>query len=194
MNYMAHIYLSHEKEEQLLGNFIADFIGNKDLVDYDEKIVEGIMLHRKIDAFTDNHTVVRQGTKRLRETQGKYAPVVIDIIYDYFLCKNWSEFSDESIHNFRQKSYSSLTKQTQKLPERIKLKVDRMIDGDFLTMYDSLDGMKFVFEQMDKRTKFPSKFVHAIDTIESNYEDFNSEFLTFFPEINILAKKHLEII
>lgn len=83
MNYMAHIYLSHGKEEQLLGNFIADFVGNKDLVNYGKKVIEGIMLHRKIDSFTDNHDIVRKGTKRLRSIQGKYAPVVIDIIYDY---------------------------------------------------------------------------------------------------------------
>lgn len=193
MNYMAHIYLSHGKEEQLLGNFIADFVGNKDLVNYGKKVIEGIMLHRKIDSFTDNHDIVRKGTKRLRSIQGKYAPVVIDIIYDYFLCKNWDVFSDDSIHNFRQRSYRILSNQTDKLPERIKLKVNRMIDGDFLAMYDSLDGMKFIFEQMDKRAKFPSQFVQAIRTMEVHFDTFNIEFLKFFPEVNSMAKKHLEI-
>lgn len=191
---MAHIFLSHDQEQHLLGNFIADFVGNKELIEYDEKIIDGIMLHRKIDSFTDNHDIVREGTRRLRKTQGKYAPVVIDIIYDYFLCQNWSKFSDESIHNFRQKSYRTLSNQSDKLSERIKLKVDRMIDGDFLSMYESLEGMRFVFEQMDKRTKFPSKFVEAAKTIENHYDEFNDEFLLFFPEINKIAKQHLGLI
>ena len=48
MNFLAHLYLSGEDEELMIGNFIADFIRNREVTNYSEGIQKGIFLHRKI--------------------------------------------------------------------------------------------------------------------------------------------------
>lgn len=193
MNYFAHIYLSQGLEYQMFGNFIGDFVSNKDVHKYRQEIIDGVMLHRIIDSFTDNHPLVRQGTSRLRSSQGKYAPVVIDILYDFLLANNWSKFSQITRHNFNQRTYTLLLKHVEVCSPRIQKKVRNMIDGDFLTTYNTMDGLDFILEQMDSRTKFTSNFREARSILERDYDRFNEEFLEFFPEINVVAAEFLGI-
>jgi acyl carrier protein phosphodiesterase len=66
MNFLAHIYLSGDSEDLLIGNFIADFVKGKQYEQFVGSIQKGIFLHRQIDYFTDTHALVRQSTKRLQ--------------------------------------------------------------------------------------------------------------------------------
>ena len=55
MNYLAHVYLSGANEALIIDNFIADHVKGKAYLDYSKTIQKGILLHRKIDHFTDQH-------------------------------------------------------------------------------------------------------------------------------------------
>ena len=79
MNHLAHFFLSGDDDDLKIGNFIADFISNKEIDDYTEGVQRGIKLHRAIDAFTDTHPIVKQSTKRLHPFHHKYSPVIVNI-------------------------------------------------------------------------------------------------------------------
>jgi acyl carrier protein phosphodiesterase len=92
VNFLGHIFLTPDDDELLLGNFIADSVKGNPLGQFPKRVVEGIRLHRVIDEFTDKHEIVRQGVSRFKPTQGRYASVVIDVVYDHVLANNWQEF------------------------------------------------------------------------------------------------------
>ncbi len=79
MNFLAHMFLTYGDKERTVGNYIADFIRNRDLVLFSDRIVEGVMLHRHIDHYTDTHPEALKSTRKLRARHNKYAPVVIDV-------------------------------------------------------------------------------------------------------------------
>ncbi len=87
MNFLAHAYLSFDREGILIGNFVADFIKGKELNRYHDEIFTGILLHREIDAFTDSHPLVRAGQSYLRPRFRHYSTVITDIFFDYFFGK-----------------------------------------------------------------------------------------------------------
>ena len=60
MNYLAHVYLSGSDEFLCIGNFIGDHVKGKAYFDYPETIQNGILLHRKIDYFTDQHFLFKK--------------------------------------------------------------------------------------------------------------------------------------
>ena len=60
MNYLAHVYLSGSDKDLIIGNFIADHVKGKAYLDYPETIQKGILLHRKIDDFTDRHFCLKK--------------------------------------------------------------------------------------------------------------------------------------
>lgn len=183
MNFLAHIFLSCDNEDLLIGNFIADFIRNKEVANYSSTIQQGIHLHRQIDTYTDNHPIVRKGVHRLHPNHKKYAPVVIDILFDHLLARNWSRYSGESLKNFTNGVYEILNKRMDELPEKLKKRLPAMIEADWLTGYGTKRGMEITFRNMDKRTKFPSNFIKALDDLENDYDAYNTEFNQFFPDV-----------
>ena len=60
MNTLAHLHLSGDDPELILGNFIGDSVRGDEFSQLDERVQAGVMLHRKIDRFTDKHPVFRQ--------------------------------------------------------------------------------------------------------------------------------------
>ena len=94
MNFLAHIYLSGDNEELKIGNFIADSVKGKQYLEYPPGIIDGIVLHRAIDTFTDTHPIVSRSVERLFERYGHYSRVIVDILYDHFLAANWKDYSD----------------------------------------------------------------------------------------------------
>lgn len=182
MNFLAHLYLSGPREAVLLGNFLADFIRKAEESRYPAPVRRGIRLHRLIDTYTDHHPLVVQGTRRLRKLHGHYAPVIIDVFYDYFLSRNWSSFSDLSLADFSAWAYSALRRQNLLLPKPIAGQLEHMIADDWLTGYGDPDRLAGVFRRLRRRMSRPELLTGVMQTLETETPTLEPEFLAFFPE------------
>ena len=78
----------------MIGNFIADHIKGNQFTHLSSEIQQGIKLHREIDTFTDAHKITRISKRRLHKRYGLFAGIIIDIFYDHYLAKNWSNYHD----------------------------------------------------------------------------------------------------
>lgn len=183
MNYLAHMFLSLDQEDLMIGNLSGDFVKVADMRFMKPEIEQGVILHRKIDKFTDTHGIVDRSIARLSSTHGKYAAVIVDILYDHLLTHNWSTYTDEPLEAFKSRNYEILTRRHEDLPQRLQQKIVKMIDRDFIEAYRSFEGMKVIMRYMDKRTSFPSNFESSIDQYEGEFDDFNEDFKIFFPEL-----------
>jgi acyl carrier protein phosphodiesterase len=192
MNYLAHIYLSGDNDLVTIGNFIADGVKGKSYKEYPKDIQIGILLHRNIDTFTDVHEVFRQSTKRLHEKYGHYSGIIVDILYDHFLAKNWSNYSDVSLNNYVEHFYELLEAHYELLPLRIQKMMPYMMTDNWLVNYASIDGISKALEGMDRRTKNRSGMKDAVTELELFYSDFETEFSNFFEELIRFSKIKLE--
>lgn len=183
MNFLAHIYLSGENEDILLGNFIADMVKGRQIDNFHQGIVDGIMLHRKIDTFTDTHPIVDQSKMRLRNKYRLYAGVVVDMYYDHYLARYWNEYSRYALTRFVKEAYNILLKNYFLLPVRAKNVLPYMVSSNWLVNYADLDHMEKYFIGMSQRTPFKSGIENAVEDLKLNYEAFEDEFRTFFPEL-----------
>ena len=183
MNFLAHLFLSCQDENLLIGNFIADSIRNRDIPTYSSDIQKGVFLHRRIDSYTDQHPEVKKGTRRLHPNHGKYAPVVVDIFYDYILSHNWHQYSEEPLTRFSKRMYWILEQRMAELPTKLQRSVPSMISNDWLMNYGKEDGLRNVFSRMKERAKFPTNFDRAVDDLLKDYPLFEEEFNAFFPEV-----------
>ena len=183
MNYLAHLFLSCQDDDLVIGNFIADSIRNKEVATYPLSIQQGIFLHRQIDSYTDTHPIVLQGTRRLYANHRKYAPVVIDIFYDNLLANNWKRYSNEPLAAFAERMYQLLIDRKNDLPLKMQKYVYGMIENNWLLSYGTMAGLQYAFERLDKRTKFKSNFVNAVKDLQKDYDLFNEEFNLFFPDV-----------
>jgi acyl carrier protein phosphodiesterase len=183
MNYLAHVFLSCQNEELLVGNILGDILKNRELKDLNEIYHKGVLLHRKIDSFTDNHPVHLQNLKHLYPSQGKYAPVVMDIYYDYFLGKNWENFSLEDQRSYTDHIYTILLKHIPFVPEKAKLTFQRMVDDDFLYSCQTYERLERTFSRVLKRVSFPSNMQNAVVDLLNLEDKIEPYFHEFFPDL-----------
>ncbi|MEN0051576.1 MAG: ACP phosphodiesterase [Bacteroidota bacterium] len=183
MNYLAHLFLSCEDEELLIGNFIADFVKNRYREELSPRVLEGIQLHRVIDSFTDRHPVVVQTTRLLHPKHHKYSPVLMDVFFDYLLAENWEMYSQESINDFSTRVYAILSKNIDQVPAPFQARTLSMVQHHWLMSYMMLEGMEDTFERMKRRVSKPEYLDDAVLSLQEHHETLTKTFHTFFPEI-----------
>lgn len=191
MNFLAHIYLSGDNDLIKIGNFMADGIRGKHFDTFPMDVQKGIALHRAIDTFTDAHPVFRQSTKKLHKRYHHYAGVIVDIFYDHFLSKNWVNYSDENLEDYIQRFYQSLDDNTSLLTERTIGIMPYMIKQNWLSSYQTIEGIDTILTQMDSRTKNKSKMRFAAEELQEFYSEFEQEFSEFFEDLRAHAKQKL---
>ncbi len=192
MNFLAHAHLSGKNNDVLLGNFVADAIKGKKLLEYRKEIQYGILLHRKIDSFTDKHELFKQSANRVRKDFGRYSGIVIDIYYDHFLALNWKEYDDRELHVFAAFIYGILSRNVFILPNRTKKLLPFMISQNWLTSYANFDGLKHVFNGMDRRTGRISGMENAVIILKQNYDELFADFKAYYPILIDFSKNSLE--
>ena len=192
MNFLAHIYLSGTDKELIIGNFIADSLKGKSYLKYPVGIQRGVVLHRAIDFYTDTHPTVRKSISRLFGTYGHYSGIIVDIIYDHFLASHWEKFSHVALDVFVSGFYELLQSHYPVLPKPVQQFLPYMIKDNWLLSYATLEGIGRILYQMNERTKRRSKMNFAIVELEEHYEDFETEFLSFFEELQIFVQAKTE--
>lgn len=192
MNFLAHIYLSGKDEELILGNFIADAIKGKKYLQFPPGVQKGILLHRRIDHFTDTHPIVKKSASKLYKNYSHYSGVIVDIFYDHFLASMWHEYSDMPLEEFIANFYKLLQKNFDLLPAPIQEFLPYMVAENWLLSYSSLEGIARILYQMNIRTKNVVHMDRAIDDLKEHYPLLKQEFETFFPQLEEFTSEKLK--
>ncbi len=193
MNYLAHIFLSGGQPDVMIGNFIADSIKGSKYSSYPAEIQKGILLHRQIDTTTDAHPAFRQSTKRLHKNYGHYSGIIVDIFYDHFLAKNWSEYSDIPLADYIQSFYKLLRDNFEILPANIQKIAPIMMEGNWLLIYAELEGIDRVLAGMNRRTKNRSGMDTAGQELRKYYALFEADFKLVFRDLQKLSTDYLSV-
>jgi acyl carrier protein phosphodiesterase len=191
MNYLAHLYLSFQIEKIMVGNFIADAVKGKKVLNFDFEIQKGIYLHRRIDEFTDNHPQVSISKNRIREKYRKYSGVVTDMYFDHFLAANWNNYSDVPLFQFTKHCYRTLFGYYLIMPSRMKFILPAMAAGNWLASYSNPDNIGPALTGISSRTKFNSGIETGKEELIAYYDDFKNDFKLFFPELISVSKQFL---
>lgn len=162
---------------------MADGIRGKDYLNFPEEVKKGILLHRQIDTFTDSHLIYRKSKHRLHKKYGHYSGVIMDILYDHFLAKNWNNYSNERLEDYTANFYQSLETNYNILSEKTKNLMPYMIERNWLVSYATIAGIEMILFQMDYRTKHRANMQEAIVELQEFYLEFEQEFTDFFEEL-----------
>lgn len=183
MNFLAHLLLSCESDTLLAGNFLGDLLQNSEIAALPESIQDGVRLHRKIDVFTDNHPKIKESTRLLHHRHGKYAPVLVDVYFDFFLSRHWMRFHPAPLTEFAEEIYQRLLEYLDVMPPRTQRQLKGMIKDNWLMNYTTYRGMEFTFERMSRRVSRPEQIAGAVESLKIYEPKLEANFLEFFPEI-----------
>ena len=183
MNHLAHLYLSSDNEEEMVGQFIADAVKGNDFNLYSPDIRKGILLHRWVDSFTDTHDLVKALRAAYRPNLGLYSSVLIDLVFDHYLAKDFHIHAGRELEEFQQFTFGVLNKHEESFPDKMKNYFFHMKDKEFMMKYAHPDGMAVIVRQMGNRIPRGESLLAAGDFFEDYVEMASAYFPTFFEEL-----------
>lgn len=192
MNFLAHLYLSENNTNIMIGNFIADHIRGNNYEEFSKEIQQGIFLHREIDTFTDAHKIVRKSKRRLHKRYRHYDGVIIDIFFDHFLAKNWERYSDVSLEDYTTSINSLFSEIADQLPVKSQNFIKYMIEYNILYNYQFEEGIEKVLKGMNQRTKGKSQMDLAIEDLKTLSKEFEEDFTIFFEDLRTFCHQKME--
>ncbi|WP_154222835.1 ACP phosphodiesterase [Marinicella rhabdoformis] len=193
MNWLAHVLLSKRDVEYQLGNLLADPMKGRVWDGAPQSIEQGMLMHKAIDAFTDSHAVVAKSKSRF-EFKGYLKGVVVDLLYDHFLAVHWQSFSETPLDNMLAIFHQESDLLIADFPPKAHRVISRVIETNMLGSYAEFSGfvaaLLRVELRLSDRIKAKDSMNHYVPTIESTYEQFESDFLQFFPQLIEHFKNH----
>lgn len=189
MNFLAHFFLSGLQNKELTtGNFLGDFVKGKKYLQYSSQMGKGILLHRAIDSYTDEHPMVLQSKRRLFERHRHYSAVLVDLFYDHFLAVNFGQYSSESLSHFAEGVYHLLEEQRQLLPEKARFMLPYMKRDNWLVNYRSLEGIDRACQGIARRSPYTNLLAKGVEDLERDYVLLEDEFRLFFTDIRLYVE------
>jgi acyl carrier protein phosphodiesterase len=194
MNYLAHAYLSFNDPEILVGNLISDFVKGKKKFDYPPVIQQGIMLHRAIDTFTDEHAATKEAKEFFRPHYRLYSGAFVDVVYDHFLAADENEFTENSLFDFTQQVYSVLENYQQWFPERFAVMFPYMKKQNWLFNYRTLPGIEKSLGGVVRRAAYLTESDTAAYLFEKHYQPLQQCYRQFWQDVKPFIKREFDII
>lgn len=192
MNHLAHLLLSHGYQELTIGNLLADFMSPKEQKALPSGIFKGIILHRSIDYYADNHPEVKASRALIRPQQGKYTPVVMDIYYDHLLVRHWHLFARDRFEDFQEEVYTLLGTWRSELPSALWPRIKRMSESRWLNTYATLPGLDTVFRRLQTQLKYSNQVLLAVSHLQDHNAELDEHFLIFWPQLAAMAGQKIQ--
>ncbi|MBA3683089.1 MAG: DUF479 domain-containing protein [Bacteroidetes bacterium] len=182
MNYLAHAFLSNNNTDLLIGNFIADHLRGNDFKDYKPEVIEGIYLHRRIDTFTDAHPNFKLAKRIFYDGYERYSGILIDIYFDHFLAKNFSNYSSVPLKEFCNTVYKIYTENQSLLPKSSSNFLDYVLKNNIYYEYSSLEGIERVLFHLSHRIKHQVMLNESVMLFKKHEKELEENFDLFFKD------------
>jgi acyl carrier protein phosphodiesterase len=183
LNFLAHLLLSEPTPEGRIGNLLGDFHKGPLPPEYPEAFRRGITLHHQIDAYTDSHPIVQQSKLLIDPSRRRFAGILIDVFYDYFLASQWNAYANVPLPVFAQQVYTTLEEYEPLLPSALHHIMPYMIAQDWLTSYQTSAGIRAALKRISTYFRRRVDLTPGMDDLAQHESILREHFNAFFPDI-----------
>lgn len=192
MNYLGHAYLSFYQPNLCLGNLMNDFVRGKQQFQYAKGIQQGFALHRAIDVFTDEHPSTKTAKQMFTPAAGRYAGVLMDIVYDYFLANDTDIFTTEnSLENLAHFTYQTLQSHEAILPATLQKMLPYMVRENWLVNYRYAWGIQKSMQNIARRASGLATIEPSLQCMLQNQAELRVLYKVFISDVSVFAKNYL---
>jgi acyl carrier protein phosphodiesterase len=190
MNWLAHLYLAEPSSAFRIGSLLPDMAPASALSGLPPEFKRGIQQHRRIDAFTDTHPIVRDSIRRFDPPFRRFGGILLDVFYDHILAREWADFSPTPFSEFTAEIYGSFDRHRDDLPPEVHARLTQMKAADLLSSYRHLSGVSAALDRITSRLSRPVPLAAAVGLLEKHYGAYQSEFKSFLPELRAHVTPH----
>ena len=141
------------------------------------------MEHRYVDAFTDSHPAWKQSRALLPSNLRRFAGIIIDIFYDYFLSKHWEAFSEVPLEKAVDSIHGDLKSALHQAPGEAREVITGMISEGWLLNYRTISGIDETINRVSHRSEVLTPVWGACELVSPHLDEMEEHFLEFYPEL-----------
>jgi acyl carrier protein phosphodiesterase len=185
MNYLAHAWLARHSDEAILGALLGDFVfGRLALADWPDAVRREIVVHRRIDRYTDAHPDVVAARAMFPDGLRRYAGIALDVHFDHLLARDWQRWDGGSLGEFAARVYRVLRDRHDALPPRLEAIAPRMAAHDWLGSYRQRGSVDGVVRGIATRlSRHGERLVECLPLLRENEAAIDAAFERFFPQL-----------
>lgn len=194
MNFLCHSEIALHTSEQTLslkkrqtgilaGAVLGDFLKGRIKETWDPGLAMGIKLHRKIDGMSNRNAVIQNACNRFPSTMRRLAPILIDIVSDYFLADDWKTYQQTNLQTFSTKCYSALTSYEKVTNNSFSNFLKYMKKKDLLANSGNWETIENTTFTVLKRLGKESELIPILNAMEHVKPLLSQDFKNFYPPL-----------
>jgi acyl carrier protein phosphodiesterase len=182
MNHLAHLFLSDPTPGCRLGALMGDYVKGRLDESYPPEIRWGLQQHRLLDRFAETNHHFRRSRQRLCPTFRHCRGIMVDVVYDHFLARNWQAYSSTRLEIFAASIYRLLEERRSILPPALQKTVPRMVAADWLVACRETGALDAVLHRLAARISRPTPLENGLEELLRHYRDLEKDFSRFMIE------------
>jgi len=195
MNFLAHLALAGTSDDSRIGNLLGDFekgTPHSLRERLPSRIVDGIMMHRHLDRFTDDHPAFRQARSLLSKEQRRFAGISVDIFFDHFLFLHWNRYYPGSALQFATDMETLLFTHRNSLGNFAPY-LNRLQEEQWLKCLQTEEGIALTLQRVSQRSIYLGALHKSFVEFKAHSMALEDCFLRFYPDAREQARKLLPL-
>ncbi|MEM9530524.1 MAG: ACP phosphodiesterase [Pseudomonadota bacterium] len=189
MNYLAHVYFSGPDPQWQLGGYLGDHVRGDAWRDYAPDIARGILLHRRVDVFTDTHPAFAEARGDLDAPFRRYAGILLDMFFDHFLAADFHHLTGRHLGVLAAASYANLRVHRHLLPASLQRFATYQESHNLLRNYADPDYLAMALGGLSQRLKRANPLADGITQLAGRRERFKALFADLFADLDVYARE-----
>lgn len=189
MNHLAHALLAGPDDDVLLGGLLGDFWRGAPDPAWTSGVRAGVVLHRKIDVYTDSHPHVSAVRSRFQAPWRRYAGILIDIYFDHVLAREWPRYADAPLEAFSARCADLLDRHAAWLPPDLNRFARYFRAHGLFGAYAQRTTIEQVLAGISHRLRHPNPLAQAGSALWALADELDVAFARFFPDLNARARE-----
>ena len=186
MNFLAHCLLGYPETALIAGGFIGDFVKGPVPSSLPSDLARGVRLHRHLDSTSNRMPEMRLSYVHFGPDLRRPAPVLLDLIADHVLAREWRRYGIGELTEFTATCYEAIGRYP--LPKNAQLFYDRMKETDLLAGYAESEVIERAMFYILKRLRFDRFERQLHEILDTKFDDFCHDFHEYFPLLGEVAE------
>ncbi|HEX6832644.1 MAG TPA: ACP phosphodiesterase [Rudaea sp.] len=187
MNHLAHAWLAGPDPDAQLGGLLADFWRGAPDSAWRERVRAGVVLHRKIDVYTDGHAQVAAARAQFAAPFRRFAGILLDVYFDHALARNWAEYADEPLAAISQRALALLRANASWLPSDLNRFADYFESAGLFARYAERTTIERVLAGIGRRLRHGNPLDAAGPILWERADELDETFARFVPDLRAFA-------
>jgi len=192
VNFLAHCLIGQSCERAvardlggalIAGGFLGDFVKGRVPETMPTTLALGVRLHRRVDAFSNDHPGIRTSVRRFPPELRRLAPVLVDIMADHFLCQRWSDYHETSVTRFSHQVYAVTDQARNWLPVSGQRFLALARERDLLARYGEWQVTRRALGSIFRRLNQTHLEQHLEAVTADLLPDLQADFDGYFPDM-----------